>query len=533
MTLSIPAMTRGIALAAGLLLAVSAARVAVAARPCAASCVTRMAACRAERCPAARGTDRRHCRDVCRGVTGCAAGAARGRTIATIVNECRSAGGMWTGRQRLEIKRGDCPPVTVMTIEANEPAPDPLGLCAYYGGARAGATAQTIGVFEGLAISLDGETVIFQLTDDFVGRLKIGDNVLASPSFKPAIEGIFVVHSDGSGLHRIADQSQLAPFSVSPSPSTFPPISIGTKDGNGFSFSPDGTSVVLGDRGPGADGMDAPQVFTLDPKTGERRQLTTFNASSVEIPGGLWLEAWFLDDEQIGGWVYDRETESRRIFRLRRDGKGFQFFDPHAPVVVEGASIDPTFRVSGFLSDVFELVLPGMTDQPVPGRIRELFVQSGRNNLLQVTRIGRSDTKFPLRLRGRQNVLFVASGDPLTGRNPSFTCQLFSVDVLGGHLRQLTSFDPHTTVSRGCRPSADGCTLADSLSVQDQVTGTIVFDSSCAAFDSSPVGQQVYAVRPDGSGLRRLTDYRGMTIDPDGAVNVELPGPIVYQAPLK
>ncbi len=47
------------------------------------------------------------------------------------------------------------------------------------------------------------------------------------------------------------------------------------------------------------------------------------------------------------------------------------------------------------------------------------------------------------------------------------------------------------------------------------------------------MSQQVYAVRPDGSGFRQLTNYRGMTIDADGVVSVELPGPIVYQAPLK
>jgi hypothetical protein len=78
-----------------------------------------MASCRAERCADATGTDRRHCRDVCRAETGCAAVAARTRTLAVVVNECHVADGTWTVRQRIEIRRGDCLPVTVVTVEAN------------------------------------------------------------------------------------------------------------------------------------------------------------------------------------------------------------------------------------------------------------------------------------------------------------------------------------------------------------------------------------------------------------------------------
>src|SRR5262245_17326813 len=124
-------------LAAGLLLTLAAPRAAIAAASCTSSCVGRMASCRDERCPGATGKDRRHCRDVCRAVTGCAAGGARIRTLATVVNECRASGGTWTARQRLEIRRGDCPPVLVATFEASEPAADlGLGVCALYGQGR-------------------------------------------------------------------------------------------------------------------------------------------------------------------------------------------------------------------------------------------------------------------------------------------------------------------------------------------------------------------------------------------------------------
>src|SRR6185503_17074282 len=80
----------------------------LAAPACATSCSARMAACRAERCPTAKGNDRRHCRDVCRAVTGCAAGAARIRTMATIVNRCRAANGLSSAHQlsRHDDRRG-------------------------------------------------------------------------------------------------------------------------------------------------------------------------------------------------------------------------------------------------------------------------------------------------------------------------------------------------------------------------------------------------------------------------------------------
>jgi hypothetical protein len=35
-------------------------------------------------------------------------------------------------------------------------------------------------------------------------------------------------------------------------------------------------------------------------------------------------------------------------------------------------------------------------------------------------------------------------------------------------------------------------------------------------------------MRPDGSGLRQLTATRGLTVDPDGTVRVEMPGPVAY-----
>jgi hypothetical protein len=64
--------------------------------------------------------------------------------------------------------------------------------------------------------------------------------------------------------------------------------------------------------------------------------------------------------------------------------------------------------------------------------------------------------------------------------------------------------------------------------VVDPVTGAILFDSGCDLVGSNLMGQQLYAVRPDGTGLRQLTNFCAMTVEPDGTVDVELPGPFAY-----
>ena len=56
-----------------------------------------------------------------------------------------------------------------------------------------------------------------------------------------------------------------------------------------------------------------------------------------------------------------------------------------------------------------------------------------------------------------------------------------------------------------------------------------VFPSACDPFGTNPgIGVQIFAIRPDGSGLRQLTKLRGLFTDADGAVHDELPGPLFY-----
>jgi len=53
-----------------------------------------------------------------------------------------------------------------MMLEADAPALDSLGICRLYGEARDGAAAMSIGAFQGLAVSPDGDTVLFEVTDE-------------------------------------------------------------------------------------------------------------------------------------------------------------------------------------------------------------------------------------------------------------------------------------------------------------------------------------------------------------------------------
>ena len=49
-------------------------------------------------------------------------------------------------------------------------------------------------------------------------------------------------------------------------------------------------------------------------------------------------------------------------------------------------------------------------------------------------------------------------------------------------------------------------------------------DPACD-FDGTPNAGQLFAINPDGGGLRALTQTRGLTVHDDGSVSVEIAGP--------
>src|SRR5262249_40681986 len=134
----------------------------------------------------------------------------------------------------------------------------------------------------------------------------------------------------------------------------------------------------------------------------------------------------------------------------------------------------------------------------------------------------------PTRTRG----FFLASADPV-GMNPDGYCQIFSTNSSGTGLRQVTHLN-----SRVCRPLyGPGCAQPQGIGYgyyrlifQDPVTESVVFDSNCDPLGTNPLGYQLFAMRPDGDGLRQLSEASGLTTNPDGSIRVALPGPFGYSA---
>ena len=145
-----------------------------------------------------------------------------------------------------------------------------------------------------------------------------------------------------------------------------------------------------------------------------------------------------------------------------------------------------------------------------------------------MTNFRRSDTWDPLVDVDREHVYFPAAANPV-GSNPSENCQLFSIDRLGSDLRQLTNFREREHSKSGCFFSGrlgEGCALL--RLAQDPRSRTLFFDSSCDALGQNPNGAQIFAIQPDGSGLRQLTNSRGLVQEADGTYSAELPGPWAY-----
>jgi hypothetical protein len=479
-----------------------------------------MAECR--QTAACTGTTRKACRDTCRAVTGCRAGGTLVRTVANVVTECRVAQGEWTATQRLEIKRGDCAPTVVMEIGATGTAPDIIGLCQLFGLYRTGSLSVLVGAFQRLGVSPDGRTVLFELSDQ--------NRVFPGPPLEIAESGIFAVRADGSGVRRLGAASRARPF-AGPVPSDLPP-GFNVKDTPSFHFSLNGRFAVFSDRGPGADGFDAVQFMVLDVVTGHRTQVTAFAGVAQRDPTAVTnpiIDGRFIDDDEIAGLlVFGRPEDGLPVrFTVRRDGTDFRVIP--SPTPIPGSTLVSTFQVTGGLSNVVPLVLPIPTTVPSPGNVLELFLVEGHNTL-QLTAFGRSDTGLVgIRSRSGGRIVFTASADPLQ-TNPTNTCQFFSIDRLGGGLRQLTRFDSGASSAYGCLPSAPpGCGMPpDSPLSLDVAGGTLMFASSCDPFGQNLVGGQVFAMHPDGSGLRQVTHYRGMQTAADGTLTVELPRPIGF-----
>ena len=482
---------------------------------CPSTCTAQLAECK-RTCPDG-GQARRDCRAACAERSTCTAPGASIGTLAYVVTECTTDPQKRSSlKQTLFVRHGNCDPVPVATFGPSRPLTTPFDdPCTFYGVQRLGTSFHdsgqqglAVGVFQNAAVLRDGSTV-FNLTKQL-------SNV---PALTPDVpeEGIFVVRAGESEPHR------LGPPSRAPQLFSFR-----------WSVSPDGRTIAFIDLGDPKEPpyYEAPQIFLLDTRRNRRKQLThqprrpnlTGDDNGIALP-------IFLNKRTIA--YYSGSTDTHlRAFQVTTDGKESAL---GSFIAANGAQIVARFEVtSGSPHEVLGL-FPNEPSVNQPGRFaREAFLVDGKQ-LVQLTNFHRSDT-IPGGLGGagvfvRGRMLFLATAND-TGENPHELCQLFSVDTRGrpSSLRQLTHlpFDGRPSSVWGCISLPPGCGIWSLSTAADGVTGTVLFESSCDPVGANPFGGQIFAMRPDGTGLRQLTSARGMTTDPDGTVHVELAGPFAY-----
>jgi len=435
--------------------------------------------------------------------------------LAYVQTACRdSVDGRFSATQEMRAQRNDGAPLTLARIEAI--ASDTLeGLCEVYGTNRLGALALTFGGFSRLGVRPDGGAVVYEVTDAF--------SAVEQPFVAAEDEGIFAVRIDGSRRRRLGPASQVASIGDSLASPT-------------YGFSPSGRYVGFEDLGPGPQGEAAVQIFTLDVETGARRQITRLPAAPVPGLDGTYF--WSFVDEHTILFITSANPdglnpgEQATPFTV---GVESGTLTNVSVTPVPGGVFTPTFVITGGARIVGSAPVEGEPENPFGGNpIRELFVSDARN-LLQLTVFHRTDTSIavPLVSSDRRRVFFTASADPV-GANTAHACQIFSIGPLGEDLRQLTAFTLPAPSDLGCWATrqADGCRTDFGFAerqAQDARTGTLIFNSSCNPLGgANPDSEQIFAMRPDGSGLRQLTAARGLVAAADGSIDAELPGPWSY-----
>jgi len=489
---------------------------------CASTCREAVRACISTACAAVAVPERAACREDCRGRHGC---PAHVRTLAYTVARCRTeADGRFSGEQTLWVRRGDCDPVRVLTLRPVDGISDGLGLCPLVASNLEGLGSVLGGAFQRLGVTPDGSGVVFEVNDahTLIPWPRTGAGLIPSDVQR----GFFYVRADGSDLRFLGPPSADPTFRVGVLANGQPTANFQAK----LPFSPSGRQFVHSDLD--ADGVV--QLVTVDVKTGERTQVT--NLPPVPPSGLAGLGS---DRRHTTTFVFSGEHTIDFLTRA---------FSTAEPAVLEGfalrldigelrrlplrnypseaiGDVEERFSVGGPEARVLSLLLEGTPANPANGRFVSEVFRVGPRGLVQLTSLGRAETEGFLQLAGSQRVLLMASAT--TAENPNGNCQLFSVGDLGGTLRQITRFDAGEPSVNGCDWAAPpGCAFRKMH--QDPRTKTLVFNSNCAPFGSNPLGAQIFAMRPDGTRLRQLTNTAGARFEPDGAVEVEMVGHVEY-----
>lgn len=459
-------------------------------------------------------------------------------TLAYVTSSChdREKGGDLSASQALWVRRGEGPPVKIAEFAWGEPT---LGApyCTLYGQGRYGEGSLPAGAFQRLGVSPDGSLVVFEVTD----QLSIFTHVIPEEQ-----QGIFAIRADGTDLRKLAAPSKDACFRVDWACVFAGAPGCATLDfWTTLEFSPGGRHIVYTDLGPSRTG-EAPQVFTLEIATGVRQQLTHLpplplcagssgDTTDCVTPAVLPISySSFLDDTTV---AFTRgkgdSTLGGGLFTVKADGT--EEPRPVPVVALPSGALVPVFEITG--AEPYASVIR----VPVNGGIgQEAFVIEpgsvtlGREpRVLQLTNYG--DAGQARMTTDRQRVVFITQADPL-GTNPSNQCQWFSIDRLGSALRQLTSFSAGSEPACDCGLppcAAPGCNLGLNGRL-DQITGGLVFVSTCDPLGTNPgAGNQVFTLRPDGSGLRQLTATQGVIHEADQTITVELPGPFAVPSKLR
>jgi hypothetical protein len=375
------------------------------------------------------------------------------RTLAYVETACREDGQTASAHQKLVIQRGQRA-VTVRELSVGPfPATPALGDCSR----MVRRSPVFLLPFQRLGVSPDGSVVVFEVTDDYS---------VVAPSLPAGLlppqeeEGIFVVRADGTGLHRLGAASREPCFVF-----TFGAVT----DWPRFSFNPDGQRIAFTDRGPGPSGEDSAQVVTMDVRSGQRTPVTHLPPLTPALPGFAPIEStWFVDGETIG--FFKNSVPEGEVFYTVKAGEEPVRSEP--PKALPGAHLVPEPSIGPPGTRVVLVSMPGTAvNDSFP--ILELFVEHA-DDLLQLTNFRRSDTLGGRLDRDEQRVLFVAFADPL-GTNPCNNAEFFSIDTLGGDLRQLTHF------GEGQDSRCRRCTVNIFGAGQEPRVGpdTVIFHSTC------------------------------------------------------
>jgi len=466
--------------------------------------------------------------------------------------------GRGEAHQRVMIRRGNCDPVKLMELTVPQPVPDPLGFAEF----RIAPQSAVVGGVQRFGLRPDGMAV----------ALEVSNATRSFPLVPLPQEGFFFVNADGSDLRYLGPPSREPLFVLEPVDSPF-----GTECRSGchdlpwcdqlfpnapercfvitfpsLNFSHIANFAVFTDLGTGPAGETATQVWMLDLDTGVRTPVTQGKSAlpSAMCPPGLpSVFSPHVSDDTVRFMSCANPdglnpNNQLAFFTVKTDGADLQAI-PVPPSELPRDLRGFGLKISGGGTATAMLNLQGRPWNPVGGvpasslgsLISEVFFVNGED-VLQLTNFHRVDTIDQGLSPSGQRAFFIASADPLR-TNRTNNCQLFSIDTLGAHLRQLTHF------SEGEDPSVNGCInqlqpghagpapgcVINSVT-QDGKRRAILFDSSCnlSGTNPNPDQDQVFIIRTDGSGLRQLTQSKGRVNHPDGSVTTELSGPWEYRS---